>query len=250
MSVNLSTALKTIQQADWTFNHNFYIFMFPNNNDIAEAIGWVSNAAFQEMIQTAVKSVSTPQSSLDAVEKLIAGKWHISRNEDEIYTLSITFRDLGSSSLYRIFKSLWHASKLNYPDDCSFYIMICMRGRSDTKGADAMVSGQIYQVDKAYITGLSQMELSHETNEILEFSVEFKSDEPLWTYSNLKTSLNGNLSSKDKLSDLASKGLSSNANVKGAVSSLISAGLSKLKGAVSDGTKSAQQKAMAALGWD
>jgi hypothetical protein len=242
--LRFETALTQAQCADWTLASNYRIFMQPNNDTIGAAIGWDYTEDFSNLIQLSLKSVTIPAHSLDTIEKLIAGKWHISRNEDELYTITLTFRDVANSSLYRVFKSLWHASKINYPDDYSFMMYVNTLGRNTPDDEyEQAVGDTIFKTDKAYITSLSQMELSTETNEILEFSVEFKCDEPLWDYNNIIKKIDGQKTD-------SGVGNSATLNAKSAVSSLINTGLNKLKSYVSDATTSAQQKAMDALGWD
>ena len=171
--LGLNKVVSNVQQVQWSITSNFFITIKPSNTVIQEAIGWATNTVdFEEVMQMSIKSVDLPQHTADLVEKMIAGKWHISRNEDELFVINITFRDMWAGALYRMFKNIWNLGKQLYPNYSMFEIEVTL-----THGPDKGTA-TVYRVNDAFLTSISQIQLSHENSEILEFSVEFKSNEP------------------------------------------------------------------------
>ena len=109
------------------------------------------------------------------VEKILAGEWHISRNEDELYVVNMTFRDFNAGVLYRLFKNIWNMGKYSYMDDVKFKLEVYLR---DSLYGESGGKYLLFGTQATWITSLSQLQLSYENNEILEFSVEFKTNEP------------------------------------------------------------------------
>lgn len=186
-------ALEYAQSKNWTIVSSYCVKEFkPVNKKFAAAVKWdAKNMA--NVIQLSLKNVDIPQHSGDLVEKILAGEWHFTRNDDEIYVITFTFRDMGGGSLYRIFKNIWRGSRVNYPDDYAFSCNICLvdpRVKSGESYAQSEYS--IFQTEKMYITSISQLQLSHDTNEVLEFSVEFKTNEPAFDNTKFDISFDGN----------------------------------------------------------
>lgn len=184
--LGLNKVVTNVQQVQWTITSNFYVEMKPKEDLIKNAVGWTTNTVdFQEVMQMSIKNIDLPQHTADLVEKMIAGKWHISRNEDEIFVVSITFRDMWAGALYRMFKNIWNLGKQLYPNYSTFSIKIYLTHGNNNNNF------VVYNVDDAFLTSISQIQLSHENAEILEFTVEFKSNEPTADYTKGITNFKG-----------------------------------------------------------
>lgn len=207
--LSIKDAMAKAQANNWTIASSYGVFLSPVNADFAKAVGWdTSNADMADAIQLSLKSVDIPQHSADLVEKILAGEWHFTRNDDEMYTITFTFRDMNGGSLYRIFKNVWSGSKINYPDDYAFTAQVYLISpKFGTLGKEYESTHTIFFAEKIYITSLSQLQLSHETNEILEFSVEFKTNEPAFDGSDVGINLEGKVGSLDDLSSASITGL-------------------------------------------
>lgn len=171
---SLNTAIPKIQKTKWSITSNFEVEIQPKGS-IGSLVHWDSNVT--ELLKVSLKNIDIPQHTADLIEKMISGKWHISRNEDEIYVLNATFRDFERGSLYRMFKHYWTYQKFMYMDEAKFGIKVYLRDYGNVNNASVSKS-VIFGSDAAYMTSLSQIQLSQENNEILEFSVEFKTNEP------------------------------------------------------------------------
>lgn len=243
--LGLNKVVSNAQQVQWTITSNFYVEMSPMEKAIQETIGWATNTEdFQEVIQMSIKNVDLPQHTADLVEKMIAGKWHISRNEDELFVVSITFRDMWAGALYRMFKNIWNLGKQLYPNFSTFHIKIFL-----THGKD-MENVVVYEVNDAFLTSISQIQLSHENAEIMEFTVEFKSNEPSADYTKGITNFKGQQIDLSSLTTFK-KGL------QGQYTELLQKGLSKLtsmakdylSGASSSLSNTVSSKVKGFLGW-
>ena len=220
--LGLNKVVSNVQQIQWTITSNFYVVMEPKEPTIQNTIGWTTNTEdFREVIQMSIKSVDLPQHTADLVEKMVAGKWHISRNEDELFVISITFRDMWAGALYRMFKNIWNLGKQLYPNFSTFGIKVYLTHGKDT---DEVL---VYEVDDAFMTSISQIQLSHENSEIMEFTVEFKSNEPLADYTTGITNFKGQQIDLSSLTTLK-QGLA------GQYTELLQKGLSKLTGLAKD----------------
>lgn len=207
--VSIKDAMVKAQANNWTIASSYGVYLWPCNDDFAAAVGWdKSSSDMLDAVQLSLKSVDIPQHSADLVEKILAGEWHFTRNDDEMYTITFTFRDMNGGSLYRIFKNVWTGSKINYPDDYAFSgTVYLVSPKFGTLGNERELSHIIFNAPKMYITSLSQLQLSHETNEILEFSVEFKTNEPGFDDSDVGINLEGKTGSLNDLSSASITGL-------------------------------------------
>lgn len=186
MALGLNKAVTNAQRVQWSITSNFYVEMHPVEQLITETVGWSAESEeFNNIIQLSIKNVDLPQHTADLIEKMIAGYWHISRNEDELFVFSVTFRDLWGGSLYRMFKNIWNLGKQLYPNYSTFYIKVVL-----THGANGS-EPVVFETPDAFLTSISQVQLSHENNEIMEFTVEFKTNEPYADFTTAISSLDG-----------------------------------------------------------
>lgn len=203
----IKDAVQYAQNNSWTIASSYFAIIQPVNPKFGEAVGWQYTDNFNKMLHLCLKNVDIPQHTADLVEKILAGEWHFTRNDDEMYAITLTFRDMYGGSLYRIFQNVWSGAKINYPDDYAFNGSVFLIDAKNKNAAAGTSSHLIFNSPKMYITSLSQLQLSHETNEILEFSVEFKTNEPGFD-GNVTVSLDGStVSLKEKLNSGAISGL-------------------------------------------
>lgn len=247
MSLGLNKAVLNAQKIDWTITSNFEVTLEPCSSGLKSLIGWVEGSQdFQDIFSLSIKNIDIPQHTADLIEKLSAGNWHFSRNEDEAYVTTITFRDLWGGTLYRLFKNIWRIGKVNYPDDISFKIEVKLSHDKDKSWIS------VYKVDKAFMTSISQIQLSHENTEILEFSVEFKSNEPIADYTTGITKLDG--TSVDITKNTVSAVSSAISKYSGKLSSALKSITDKFSSAASSYSQQAQSKTTSTvkgwLGWD
>ena len=209
MALSIKEAMAKAQANNWTIASGYWVNMYPREPKFRDAVGWnIEDVDFLDTIQLSLKSVDIPQHSADLVEKILAGEWHFTRNDDEIYAITFTFRDMNGGSLYRIFKNVWSGSKINYPDDYAFCGEVYLISQKSGKiGEETQKSHLIFNAPKMYITSLSQLQLSHETNEILEFSVEFKTNEPGFDGTDVGINLEGKTANLDDFSSTSITGL-------------------------------------------
>lgn len=177
--LGIKNAVLYSQTRNWSLTSGFTLELTPTENaeKVAKHCGWRASTDWNELIQLSTKSIDIPQHTADLVEKILAGEWHISRNEDEIYVITFTFRDSNNGALYRFFNGMWLASKFKFPKECAFS---CRIGFIEPKSDSTAESKLIFGADEMFITSISQIQLSHENNEIVEFSVEFKTNTPMF----------------------------------------------------------------------
>ena len=177
--LGLQKAVLYAQTQNWSLTSGFTLELTPTDSAtrVAEFCGYTADLSWGEMVQLSVKSIDIPQHTADLVEKILAGEWHISRNEDEIYVITFTFRDLNNGALYRFFNGMWNAGKYKFPKECAFS---CRIGLLESKTDSTAKPKLIFGAEEMFITSISQIQLSHENNEIIEFSVEFKTNTPMF----------------------------------------------------------------------
>lgn len=175
--LSLNAAIPKVQKTAWSITSNFEVELTPANstNYIFQYLKWSDNRV-SEVLKTCIKNIDIPQHTADLIEKIMAGEWHISRNEDELYVVNMTFRDFNNGALYRMFKNIWNFGKYSYMEDVKFKLEVYLRDSlyGESHGAKNLLFG----TQATWITSISQLQLSYENNEILEFSVEFKTNEP------------------------------------------------------------------------
>lgn len=171
--LGLNKVIINAQRINWSITSNFYVRLIPVEPQVQNAVGWSATSDFEEIIQISLKNIDLPQHTADLVEKMTAGDWHFSRNEDEPYIINLTFRDMWGGTLYRIFKNIWTIGKLSYPNYSWFNIEVYLTNASANNEAI-----MVFKSTKAFLSSISQVQLSHENSEIMEFTIELKTNEP------------------------------------------------------------------------
>lgn len=178
MATQLSNVASTINKVKWSKTCEFTVVINPNNEGFRNLIKWGNPSDMQTSIDIALKDITLPQYTASMNEELIAGEWHFSRAFNEAFTTSITFRDFENASLYRRFVNAFMMAEGNYSDNAGFTIEVFL---------DSDKSVQIMGIQDAQINSVSSLNLSQENAEILEFTVEFRSNIPTHSDEGIKT---------------------------------------------------------------
>lgn len=179
--LSLNAAIPKVQRTSWSITSNFEVVLTPNPQSyVFKNLNWTVNKV-TEVLKTCIKNIDIPQHTADLIEKIMAGEWHISRNEDELYVVSMTFRDFNGGALYRLFKNIWNLGKYSYMDDVRFSLEVYLR---DSISGESGGKYLLFGTQATWITSISQLQLSYENNEIMEFTIEFKTNEPYCDISN------------------------------------------------------------------
>ena len=130
--------------------------------------------AFGDAINLNVIKLDTPDYSNQGIEVFVANRWIIQNGRDEMYKLSMTFRDERQMSLYRKFVTMYNATKENYFDDVKIQILVYKE--KDWAEEEDLLFGTY---NNCLIESVSNVAFSNDTeNQIAEFSVNFKSTDP------------------------------------------------------------------------
>lgn len=165
--MDLSKVTSVINATDWSKASDISLTLNPVNTNFGNIIMWGDYIDTQKTIDISFKSISIPQYTAKLIEELVGGVYHQSRGVDELFELQITFRDFNSMSLYRRFVNAFIYANGNYSDNTLFKIEVFCGGKQSKNLA-------ILSTNKAYLTAVSQLELSQENNEVVEFNVSFK----------------------------------------------------------------------------
>lgn len=123
-------------------------------------------------INLCIKSITTPDITYSGIEEYIANKWFIHQGRQELYRMSITFRDMDQMKLYREFHRLYASQRVSYFDDVCMEIKIY-------KDADWHNENNVpfMTFNGTLIESISNISFNNENeNEIVEFTVNFKSN--------------------------------------------------------------------------
>lgn len=178
MSAKLSNIVNTINKVKWSKTCEFTVVILPNNDGFKNLIRWGNPSEMQTSIDITLKDIVLPQYTASMNEELVAGEWHFSRAFNEVFVTTMTFRDFENASVYRRFVNAFIMSEGNYSDNTSFSIEVYL---------DEEKSIQVMGISDAQISSVSSLNLSQDNSEILEFTVEFRSNTPTHSNDGIKT---------------------------------------------------------------
>nr|DAJ35700.1 MAG TPA: Baseplate wedge protein [Caudoviricetes sp.] len=186
MALSLSEVVNIAKNQDWAHISNFSVDISPVNSSYASKIQWKNFSDIQKQIDVSLKSVDVPQHSVATIEEYVGTQWKHANSREDLFTCTMTFRDMNGGELYRRFKNALELTKMNYFNTCLFNIKVYL----DSEYYETYGRTLIMETSEALIKSVSQLQLSHENgSEILEFSVEFKFNTP--SYSKYFKGLNG-----------------------------------------------------------
>lgn len=170
--MDLASAVSKAYETKWSYVSNFRVqFVFPS--DIDNLINWNSNSSNYDLF---VKDFSTPQFSFSPIEIYMANTWRFHTGRNEIYRFSMTFRDYNQMELYQKLLFVFFQSQQMYFNSCAFTVKLF-------KDADYLGESEktLFEFQNCMIDAISQVQFSNETEaQIAEFSVDFKTNMPLF----------------------------------------------------------------------
>jgi len=167
--MKLSNAIAIAERTKWTKINNFYVEIHVPNEKFAKKAKWNSTTEFQDKLNTALISCSTPQYVNAQVESYVAYEWRYHQGRDEVYRFEMTFRDFNQMELYNRFRGLYTRAKQEYFNTFKMSILIYV---DKDHGLDAW---PVFFTDSAIIESISQLQFNHNTkNQIYEFTVAFR----------------------------------------------------------------------------
>lgn len=129
----------------------------------------------QDDINLSIISMTTPDFTNDPIEAYIANKWFIQNGKDALYRFSMTFRDYDQMGLYRKFMKIYNFAKEQYFDDVAMSVIVTKDGDWYNEEDKILIN-----LDGTMVESVSNISFNNDTeNQIAEFSVNFKSNQPV-----------------------------------------------------------------------
>lgn len=210
-------------QVDWVKTFDFNVLVQPVLAEFGALIDWTDYSSMNDVINGCLKNINLPQYTGNFEELLIAGKFHFARVTNPVFQVEMTFRDFANGSLYKKFVNAYILGPNNYADKTSFAIIVKLN------------DSPILETYEAQLSDVSQLQLSHENAEIMEFSVSFKMNLPATLFRNTSNSLLADANKSTNQDVLAN-------NAKNIFSNAIKNGLSFAQNSIIDGYKSILSK--------
>lgn len=208
---------------DWVRTFDFNVLVQPVLMEFGALIDWTDYSSMNDVINGCLKSINLPQYTGNFEELLIAGKFHFARVTNPVFQVEMTFRDFANGSLYKKFVNAYILGPNNYSEKTNFAIIVKLN------------DSPILETYEAQLSDVSQLQLSHENTEIMEFSVSFKMNLPATLFRNTSNSLFAD----------ASRPANRDSNINSArniFSNVIKNGLSLTQNTIIDGYKSILDK--------
>lgn len=172
--LSLHDAIKKIYNTKWTLTSNFAVFLETTSD--SQKLWKECNLPTTDL-NLYLKDFRLPQcGSSTPIEDYINDRYRISQGVFDPVTITLTFKDYNSFSLYRSFLQFLYESRYRYPNEYLINIKVLkLRDHTDLESNFTVMS-----FEKCMIKNVSEVTLSNETeSQIAEFSVEFKtSKEP------------------------------------------------------------------------
>ena len=104
MALSLSEVVNIAKNQDWAHISNFSVDISPVNFSYASKIQWKNFSDIQKQIDVSLKSVDVPQHSVATIEEYVGTQWKHTNSREDLFTCTMTFRDMNGGELYRRFK--------------------------------------------------------------------------------------------------------------------------------------------------
>jgi len=154
--MGISNTMKNIYSANWSLTDEF-VFTFSNTSYQLESTGYSP----QDVWNMCVINIDTPQITAPINDFTMGGIKRMYSGMYGVYTTSVTFRDFEGMFLKDFFTKIWAAQYTKYFDEIKSTIHVSSAGKT------------IFQSDDCLISDISQSQLSHDNNQIMEFTVSF-----------------------------------------------------------------------------
>ena len=167
--MKLNDVINIAHNTKWTKINNFFINIHVPNPDFSKKAQWNDTTEFQDKLNTALISCTTPQYTNANVESYVSYEWRYHQGRDEAYRFEMTFRDFNQMELYNRFRGLYTRAKQEYFDTFRMNILVFLDEDHDVSQVP------VFYTDSAMIESLSSLQFSHNTkNQIAEFTVAFR----------------------------------------------------------------------------
>ena len=171
--MKLSDVVQKVQNTKWTKANNFNIVIMPLDTKFADLIGWEMSNELNDMMNVSLVSIDTPEYTNAELAEFIGNEWRYHVGRDELFRMTLTFRDYDQMYLYRKFLTAYNKGKDQYFNKIRFLIQVY---NSEDKMIDESL---LLETSDAIIESISHLQLNHNTeNQIVEFSVRFKCQPP------------------------------------------------------------------------
>lgn len=171
--MKLSEGIQKTLNTKWSFINTFDV-QFVFNDDIKEITKWVDDTDGKNL-NLHIINIDTPEFTNQAMEAFIGNRFVIQNGRDELYRITITFRDSDNFNYYRKFVKLYQATRENYFDSIKFTIII-------SKDADwyGQIDQTLFSLEDCIMENVSKLNFSNATeNQIGEFSITIKVVKPV-----------------------------------------------------------------------
>lgn len=170
---------------NWAMLHNpsSPVNVVDYDNDVLSSqgniLGW--NIKDNERLSLHLKDIQLPQITADELNSWNGNRWARANGKPQQYKFSMTFYDSNQLEFYKMFSAQFREQSYRYFDDYAFNVFVSRdseygdRYHNDTTGFGdrSFNSLPLMSLKRCAITGVSQITFSNETDQILEFSVEF-----------------------------------------------------------------------------
>ncbi len=155
--MGINNIIKNALNTNWAWTDDFDFF-FQNNK-----IKFPSSLSPKDTWDVSVINIDLPQVSASIDTKVIAQKLRVSVPIHDIFTFTVTFRDVQQMKLKEYFTEIWALQQNEYFDDIKSVVII------------RAGNGVMFESQDVLISSVSQSQLDNSNNQIIEFSVEFVS---------------------------------------------------------------------------
>lgn len=171
--MQLSKAISKIHDTKWSMVNNFTIQI--NNDKLSSVIREDIGVFDQDELNLSLVNIQTPDFANTLISSFIANGWRFHTNYDNLYTMSLTFRDKNQMELYRKFLKLYESTKDQYFDDVKFEMIIYKD--PDWYGEE---QSKFMILESCIITDISNIDFNTTTaSEIAEFKINVACAKPI-----------------------------------------------------------------------
>jgi hypothetical protein len=162
--MNLDKMVQLAYDTQWTKINHFTIDMHIEQ----EAYSGLLPLNIQPMLNLALTSCSTPALAVSPMENYLGGKWFYTNGRPEMAKITLTFRDYGHMTLYKMFTTIYEMSIATYASD----LFITLNISTDRSEGDPL---KFMTFNNMLIEQISEVAFSNTTeNQIAEFSITLK----------------------------------------------------------------------------
>lgn len=152
----INNMIRNAMRTEWALTDEF-IFTF---NNTKYSLGG-TDLKPQDIWDINTINIDIPQYSSSVNDVVMGGTRRIYSSLFDVFTLSVTFRDVSGMGLRNYFTKIWAAQTTNYFDDIKSTVQISSAGEV------------VFHSDDCLVSDVSQIQLNNDNNQIVEFTVTF-----------------------------------------------------------------------------